>query len=77
VMSISRLRLRHPFFTGVAEELIARDLMPGDNLQVGRGRGYEHVVSVTRHDGSRTICVFASGRRGTFQYKADLTIGSH
>lgn len=58
--------------------LIALDLMPGDDLQVGRGRGYERVVSVTRHDGSRTIdCVFVSGRRGTFQYTADLTIGSH
>ena len=58
--------------------LIALDLMPGDDLELERGHRYEHVVSVTRHDGSRTIdCQFESGRRGTFQYKADLMIAAH
>ena len=59
-------------------EDIALDLMNGDDLELERGRRYEHVVSVTRHDGSRTIdCQFESGRRGTFQYKADLMIAAH
>ena len=69
---------RHHASAAPPTRLIALDLMPGDDLQLERGRRYEHVVSVTRHDGSRTIdCQFESGRRGTFQYKADLTIGSH
>jgi hypothetical protein len=55
--------------------VIALDLAPGDDLQVDRGRRYERLVSVAHHDGSRTVdCLFASGRRGTFGYDADLAI---
>ena len=69
---------RHRASAAPPTRLIALDLMPGDDLELERGRRYEHVVSVTRHDWSRTIdCQFESGRRGTFQYKADLMIAAH
>lgn len=75
-MAMSRLGLGRHVAAAPPRMVIALDLAPGDNLQVDRGRRYERLVSVARHDGSRTIdCLFASGRRGTFAYDADVAIG--
>ena len=72
----SRLRLRHQPSAPPPRKLVALDLAPGDSLVVDRGRGFERVISVARHDGSRTVdCLFASGRRRTYQFTADLSIG--
>jgi hypothetical protein len=71
----SRLRFPHRA-PAVPRKLRATDLAPGDNLQVDRG--FDRVISVAHHDGSRTIdCKFESGRQRTFQYTADLAVGSH
>jgi hypothetical protein len=71
----SRLRLRYEPAAPKPRKLVAVDLAAGDNVVVDRGRGFDRVMSVARHDGSRTVdCLFESGRRGTYQFTADLSV---
>jgi hypothetical protein len=75
--ALSRFVLRGEPSLPQRRKLVAADLTTGDNLEVDRGRGFERVISMARHDGSRTVdCLFESGRRRTYQFNADLSIGS-